>query len=89
MYVLSWRTVSAPTRVLFLCLFPSLLRNPGNKHKNNPLVSAEVVRHSITYIILYFLFTTLVKWHVDLCYLGQCVTDDNSTLLLHCWNIEN
>ena len=33
MYVLSWRTVSVPTRVLFLCLFPSLLRNSGNKHK--------------------------------------------------------
>ena len=38
---------------LFLCLFPSLLRNSGNKHKNNPLVSAETVRHSSTYIILY------------------------------------
>ena len=34
-YVLSWRTVSALTRVLFLCLFPSLLRNSGNKYKNN------------------------------------------------------
>ena len=36
-----------------LCLFPSLLRNSGNKHKNNPLVSAETVRHLSTYIILY------------------------------------
>ena len=52
MYVLSWRTVSALTRGLFLCLFPSLLRNSGNKHKNNPLVSAETFRHSSTYIIL-------------------------------------
>ena len=31
---ISWRTVSALTRVLFLYLFPSLLRNSGNKHKN-------------------------------------------------------
>ena len=53
MYVLSWRTVSAPTRVLFWYLFPSLLRNSGNNHQNNPLVSAETIRHSSTYIILY------------------------------------
>ena len=55
MYVLEWRTVSALTQVWFLCLFPSLLRNSGNKHKNNPLVRAETVCHSITYIILYAL----------------------------------
>ena len=54
MYVLSRWTVSALTRVLIWCLFPSLLRNSGNKHQNNPLVSAETVRHSSTYIILYF-----------------------------------
>ena len=53
MYVLSWRTVSVLTWALFWCLFPSLLRNSGNKHQNNPLVSAETVRHSSTYIILY------------------------------------
>ena len=53
MYVLTRRTVSALTRVLFWCLFPSLLRNSGNKHQNNPLVSAEIVRHSRTYIILH------------------------------------
>ena len=53
MYVLSCRTASAPTRVSIMCLFPSLLRNPGNKHKNNLFVSAETVRHSSTYIILY------------------------------------
>ena len=40
MYVPLWRTVYALTRVLFWCLFPSLLRNSGNKHQNNPLVSA-------------------------------------------------
>ena len=32
--------VISKTRVLFWCLFPSLLRNSGNKHQNNPLVSA-------------------------------------------------
>ena len=53
MYVLSWRTVSVLTQVLFLCLFPSLLRNSGNKHKNTTLVSAETVRHESPYIILY------------------------------------
>ena len=53
MCVLLSRTVSAPTQVLFLCLFHSLLRNSGNKQKINPLVSTETVRHSSTYIILY------------------------------------
>ena len=48
MHVLSWRTISALTWVLFWCLF-----NLFNKHQNNPLVSAETVRHSSTYIILY------------------------------------
>ena len=28
------------------------VRNSGYKHQNNPLVSAETVRHSSTYIIL-------------------------------------
>ena len=37
----------------FLCLFPSLLHNLGNKQKNNPLVSAETFRHSNTYISFY------------------------------------
>ena len=53
MHVLSWQTVSALTEVLFWYLFPSLLRNSGNKHQNNPLVNAETIRHSSTYIILY------------------------------------
>ena len=43
MYVLLWLTVYALTRVLFWCLFPSLQRNSGNKHQNNPLVSALTV----------------------------------------------
>ena len=53
MYVLEWRTVSALTRWLFLCLFPELWSNEGNKHKNNTRVSAETVHHKSTYIILY------------------------------------
>ena len=61
MCVLSWRTVSALTRELFWYLFPSLLRNSGNKHQNNPLVSAETVRHSSTYIILYVLYEFTFK----------------------------
>ena len=50
MYLLSWRTVSVLTRVLFWCLFPSLRHNWGNKHQNNPIVSAETVRHLSVYI---------------------------------------
>ena len=54
MYVLSSRTVSALTQVLFLCLFPLLLITTREINtKNNPLISAETVRHSNTYIILY------------------------------------
>ena len=53
MYVLSWRTAFALTQVLFWGFFPSLLCNSGNKHQNNLLVSAETIRHSSTYIILY------------------------------------
>ena len=52
MYVLLWRTAYALTWVLFWCLFPSLLRNSGYKHQNNPLVSASTVRHASTYVIL-------------------------------------
>ena len=70
MYVLSWRTVSTPTRVLFLCLFPSLLRNSGNKHKNYPFVSTETVRHLSTYIILYVSW-----WH-------QAITCSSTEILL-------
>ena len=29
------------------------IRNSGNKHKNNTRVSADTVRHTSTYIILY------------------------------------
>ena len=60
-YVLLWQTVSELTRVLIWYLFPELRSNEGNKHQNNPLVSAETVRHSTTYIILYVL-AYFIKW---------------------------
>ena len=53
MYVLSWWTVSVLPLVLFWYWFPSLLRNSGNKHQQNPLVSVETVRHSSICIVLY------------------------------------
>ena len=59
MYVLTWRTVSALTRVVFCYSFPSLLRNSGNEHQYNSLVSTETIRHSGTCIIIY-----LVSWYV-------------------------
>ena len=37
----------------YLCLFPELRSNEGNKHKNNIRVGAEAVRHESTYIILF------------------------------------
>ena len=55
MYVLEWWTVSALTRGLLWCLFPELLRNEGNKHKNNSRVTqkqfAEYIHHFISYTI--------------------------------------
>ena len=53
--------------VLFWYLFPSLLRNSGNKHQHNSLVSAETVRHSSTYIILYVsqMTTWSHGWHFN------------------------
>ena len=51
MYIPEWRTVSALTRGVFLCLFPELRSNEGNMQKNNTRVSTETVRHESTYII--------------------------------------
>ena len=69
MYVPSWRTVFALTLVLFWCLFPKLRSNEGNKHQNNTLVSAETVRHSSTYIILYIChhipFACFYLWYMQ------------------------
>ena len=59
MYLLEWRTVSAPTRGLFWCLFPELRNNEENNTKNNTRVSAETVRHESTYVILF------QTWHND------------------------
>ena len=51
-HLLLWRTVHVFTRMLILCLFPSLLRNSGNKRQNDPLVSAQTSWPSSTCIIL-------------------------------------
>ena len=54
MYVLSWRTVYALTRVLWWCLIPSLLLNSGNKHQNTLLWSHKQFDtrvHTLFYII--------------------------------------
>ena len=40
-------------RGLFRCLLTELWSNEANKHQNNPLVSAQTVRHDSTYIILF------------------------------------
>ena len=66
MYVLSWRTVSAPTRGLFWYLFPKLQSNKGNKHQNNTQVSAETVCHESTYNILF------LTWH------NESINDDKN-----------
>ena len=55
MYVIEWRTVSALARGLFLCSFPDLRTNVGNKHQNDTRVSAETFRHESSYFILVFI----------------------------------
>ena len=52
-YVLEWQSVYALMWVLFWCLFPELRGSYGNMHQNTK-VRAYVVRHDITYIILFF-----------------------------------
>ena len=49
MYVVGWRTALVLTRD-FLCLFPELRNNEGNKHQHDTRGSAETVRHEGTYI---------------------------------------
>ena len=58
MYVLSWRTVSALTRVLFWYLFPEFRSNPGNKHQKQP--SRERRNCSSLEYIHYFPYPTLL-----------------------------
>ena len=38
-----------------------LLRNSGNEHQNNPLLSAETVRHSSAYITIYSYHYTVAR----------------------------
>ena len=79
MYVLSWRTVSALTWVLFLCL--------SNKHKNNLLVSTETVCHSSTCTLfsMYNLWThhtelTSCSFAVKLLSRYYCLMNEKPTL---------
>ena len=77
MYALSWQTVSALTRGIFWCLFPKLLMTNcfnahervilGNRHKNNPLMSVETVRHSSTNIIIYNSNALAMELRLSLC----------------------
>ena len=71
MYVLLCQIVSAFTWVWFWCLFPLLLRNSGNKHQNNPLMSAETVRHSCTYIILNVYILVMMSQSIVQCIMGS------------------
>ena len=57
-YLLSLRTVYILTRVLFWCLFHTLLGNWENKQENNPLMG-----HSSSYIILHLYVRPLQWWH--------------------------
>ena len=96
MYVLEWRNVSAPMRVLFGCLFPSLRSNEGNKHQNNTWVSTETVHHESTYIILFLAWHNKSindNRHVELYRSSPCLTRlvfrsvDNVTI--DCWWCHN
>ena len=60
MYVLEWRIVYAPTRVLFCCLF--------NKHQTNTRVSVKTIRHSSTYIIVYLFHPHFIMYMITYMY---------------------
>ena len=45
---------------VILVLFPSLLRDSGNKHQNNPFVSTITVPHSSNLHTLFFIFSTVI-----------------------------
>ena len=53
LYILSWQTVSALTRLFFWCLFPGLRSSERNDYQDNNRVSAETVSHDSTYFILF------------------------------------
>ena len=71
MYVLEWRSVSAPTRGFLLGLFSELQSNDGNKHQNNTPVSAETVHHKSTYVTLF------LSWH------NESINDDKIIIFTH------
>ena len=84
MGVLSWWTVSALTRVIFVFI-PKLRSDEGNKYKNNAQVSTETVRQESTYIVLF------LTWHIesinedkndDLNKSSPCLTHSNFVLLM-------
>ena len=80
MYVLSSQTVSALTRGLFLCLFPSLLRNSGNKQKITLLWALKqfVTRvHTLFYIYCtYSMISDKARLKVRLwTHNGQCTNE--------------
>ena len=62
MYILSWWNVSALIQVLFWCLFPSLLRNSGNKHQNNPLKQFDTRVHIFFSIKLHYHTVLHMEW---------------------------
>ena len=76
MYVLLWRSVYALTRVLFWCLFPSLLRNSGNKHQNNP--SRERINSSPREYIHYSIYDSL-----ELCWLYPSTSEATPKYMGH------
>ena len=45
-----------------ILVFISLVASQLGINQNNPLVSAEIVRHSSTYIILYISVEILAEW---------------------------
>ena len=88
MYVnlLSWRTVYASTRMLFGCLFSSLLYDSGNTHQNNTILSAYAVPHSSTYLILYI--STQAEALINYTYLtNTCIQVSYCTCAAHHPNI--
>ena len=55
MYVLEWRTVSAPMRGFIWFLFPELIRNSGNKHQHITLEWAQKQFITRGHTLFYFL----------------------------------
>ena len=62
MYVLGWLTVYTLKRGLFWCLFHSLLRNSGNKHRNNTRVGVHKQFVARVHTLFYFLHDITNHW---------------------------